>query len=147
MKTIITNGCFDLFHAGHLSFLERCRFLGDRLIVGVDSDKNVLKQKRRCVTPENERLAVISALKCVDYACLFEGPAYGFFVPFISSGVDESFYYLKGSDRSLATMDQDDRFFLEQKGVKIIFIPRIERHSTSALISKIIKEGVDLSGS
>jgi D-beta-D-heptose 7-phosphate kinase/D-beta-D-heptose 1-phosphate adenosyltransferase len=65
---VFTNGCFDLFHAGHLHFLEECRKLGDALVVSVNEDDSVraLKGDGRPVIPFMERCAILQALPCVD---------------------------------------------------------------------------------
>ncbi|EMW0253547.1 adenylyltransferase/cytidyltransferase family protein [Campylobacter jejuni] len=70
MKNVITFGTFDLFHYGHLRILERAAFLGDKLIVGVSSDSlNFAKKHRYPIYSEQERLNIISSLKCVS--CVF----------------------------------------------------------------------------
>ncbi|EIT3184699.1 adenylyltransferase/cytidyltransferase family protein [Campylobacter jejuni] len=70
MKNVITFGTFDLFHYGHLRILERAASLGDKLIVGVSSDSlNFAKKHRYPIFSEQERLNIISSLKCVS--CVF----------------------------------------------------------------------------
>ncbi|EAK4033944.1 glycerol-3-phosphate cytidylyltransferase [Campylobacter jejuni] len=70
MKNVITFGTFDLFHYGHLRILERAASLGDKLIVGVSSDSlNFAKKRRYPIYSEQERLNIISSLKCVS--CVF----------------------------------------------------------------------------
>lgn len=67
MTTVITFGTFDVFHVGHLRILERARSLGDRLLVGVSTDKmNFDKKGRNPVYSEGERMAIIRALRFVD---------------------------------------------------------------------------------
>ena len=73
-KTIVfTNGCFDLLHAGHVTYLERAKRLGDLLVIGVNSDASVrrLKGPSRPLTGEKDRLRVLAALEAVDYVTLF----------------------------------------------------------------------------
>ncbi|HEG3901404.1 TPA: adenylyltransferase/cytidyltransferase family protein [Campylobacter jejuni] len=70
MKNVITFGTFDLFHYGHLRILERAASLGDKLIVGVSSDSlNFAKKHRYPIYSKQERLNIISSLKCVS--CVF----------------------------------------------------------------------------
>lgn len=70
VKNVITFGTFDLFHYGHLRILERAASLGDKLIVGVSSDSlNFAKKHRYPIYSEQERLNIISSLKCVS--CVF----------------------------------------------------------------------------
>jgi len=67
-KTIITYGTFDLLHIGHLSLLERARDMGDRLIVGVSTDKFNLGKGKKTFIPFEQRIELVAALKCVDVA-------------------------------------------------------------------------------
>ena len=71
---IFTNGCFDLLHIGHVTYLQEAAELGDVLIVGVNSDRTVrqLKGIQRPIVPENERAAVLAALDCVDHVVIFD---------------------------------------------------------------------------
>ena len=74
-RVVFTNGCFDLFHAGHLALLHRCADLGDTLVVGINSDSSVerLKGPERPLVPERERAALLGALNCVDAVVIFSG--------------------------------------------------------------------------
>ena len=69
-----TNGCFDLFHAGHLRSLRQARDLGDILVVGVNSDESVrgLKGPGRPLVPQEDRAELLAGLVCVDYAVIFD---------------------------------------------------------------------------
>lgn len=72
---VFATGCFDLFHAGHLSFLEQAKALGDKLIVGVHTDEWIEESKGiEPILPLCHRLRVISGLKCVDVAFPIAGP-------------------------------------------------------------------------
>jgi D-beta-D-heptose 7-phosphate kinase/D-beta-D-heptose 1-phosphate adenosyltransferase len=73
-RVIMTNGCFDLLHAGHVTYLQQARALGDRLIVAVNSDDSVkrLKGESRPINGLQERMTVLSALACVDWVVAFE---------------------------------------------------------------------------
>ncbi|HUP57691.1 MAG TPA: D-glycero-beta-D-manno-heptose 1-phosphate adenylyltransferase [Bdellovibrionota bacterium] len=72
-KVVFTNGCFDLVHKGHVSYLERARTLGSQLVVGVNGDASVrrLKGKGRPVNPLADRLDVLAALEAVDFVTWF----------------------------------------------------------------------------
>ncbi len=72
-KLVFTNGCFDLLHPGHVDLLQRARALGDRLIVGLNSDESVraLKGPTRPIWNEQERAAMLLALRCVDQVVIF----------------------------------------------------------------------------
>jgi D-beta-D-heptose 7-phosphate kinase/D-beta-D-heptose 1-phosphate adenosyltransferase len=73
-KVVLTNGCFDILHAGHVEYLKQARALGDRLVVLVNSDESVrrLKGSDRPLNGWQDRMAVLAALDCVDWVCGFE---------------------------------------------------------------------------
>jgi D-beta-D-heptose 7-phosphate kinase / D-beta-D-heptose 1-phosphate adenosyltransferase len=73
-RIIMTNGCFDLLHAGHVTYLQQAKALGDRLIVAVNSDASVKKLKgdSRPINGLQERMTVLAALACVDWVVAFE---------------------------------------------------------------------------
>jgi len=73
-KIVFTNGCFDILHAGHVSYLKLARSFGDFLVLGLDSDKSIKKIKGpdRPVVEENQRAIVLSALSCVDCIVIFD---------------------------------------------------------------------------
>ena len=73
-RLVVTNGCFDILHAGHVTYLAAARELGDGLLVGLNSDASVraLKGAGRPVNPEGDRATVMAALAAVDGVCLFE---------------------------------------------------------------------------
>jgi rfaE bifunctional protein nucleotidyltransferase chain/domain len=74
MKIVFTNGCFDIIHRGHVTYLQKARDLGDCLVVGLNSDASVkrIKGQDRPVNGEAARAAVLGALRCVDHVVLFE---------------------------------------------------------------------------
>jgi D-beta-D-heptose 7-phosphate kinase / D-beta-D-heptose 1-phosphate adenosyltransferase len=74
LRVVLTNGCFDLLHVGHISLLEQARRMGDRLIVAVNSDRSVrgLKGRRRPVVREHDRALVLAALSAVDAVVVFD---------------------------------------------------------------------------
>jgi rfaE bifunctional protein nucleotidyltransferase chain/domain len=73
-KIVFTNGCFDLIHVGHVRYLQKARVLGDRLVVGLNSDQSVrrIKDPARPLISEDQRAEVLAALECVDYVVLFD---------------------------------------------------------------------------
>jgi len=74
MIVVFTNGCFDIIHRGHVDYLNESRKLGDRLVVGVNSDESVrrLKGNDRPINCVQDRVAVLKALRCVDDVVVFE---------------------------------------------------------------------------
>jgi rfaE bifunctional protein nucleotidyltransferase chain/domain len=75
-KVVLTTGCYDVLHAGHVRHLERARALGTKLVVALNSDASVasLKGPARPVNPVGQRRAVLEALRCVDEVRVFDGP-------------------------------------------------------------------------
>jgi D-beta-D-heptose 7-phosphate kinase/D-beta-D-heptose 1-phosphate adenosyltransferase len=73
-RVVFTNGCFDIIHAGHVTYLEQARELGDRLIVAVNSDESVrmLKGSGRPINPVDRRMAVLAGLEAVDWVVCFD---------------------------------------------------------------------------
>lgn len=72
MTVVFTNGCFDILHRGHVVYLEQSRALGDRLIVGINSDESVRQLKPgRPINKQEDRKAVLEALRCVDEVIIF----------------------------------------------------------------------------
>jgi len=73
-KIVFTNGCFDLLHAGHISFLETAKNFGDILILGLNSDRSVttLKGKERPINIQADRAYILAALEVVDYVVIFD---------------------------------------------------------------------------
>jgi D-beta-D-heptose 7-phosphate kinase/D-beta-D-heptose 1-phosphate adenosyltransferase len=75
-RVAFTNGTFDILHLGHVTYLQKARAAADILIVGVNTDRSVktYKDPNRPVNPEQDRIKVLTALACVDYAILFNEP-------------------------------------------------------------------------
>ena len=74
MTTVFTNGCFDLLHTGHVTYLEKAAALGDHLILGLNTDASVqrLKGETRPLVAEMDRARVVAALGCIDAVTLFD---------------------------------------------------------------------------
>jgi D-glycero-beta-D-manno-heptose 1-phosphate adenylyltransferase len=131
---VVVTGVFDLLHIGHLRFLEAARRLGDQLIVGVESDERVRRWKgsNRPIQTEDDRLALLRALRVVDDVFLITGER-----------VDPAYYaeLLRSFAARYIAVTADDPF-LEQKrdamraiGVELrVVTPRIENYSTSHLV-------------
>ncbi|MCE2502518.1 MAG: D-glycero-beta-D-manno-heptose 1-phosphate adenylyltransferase [Chlorobi bacterium] len=73
-RIVFTNGCFDILHLGHVTYLQQAALLGDKLIVGLNSDESVrrLKGEGRPILPQAERATLLAALRSVDYVSFFE---------------------------------------------------------------------------
>ena len=108
-RLVVTNGCFDLLHVGHVTYLETARNHGDALLLGLNGDDSVrqLKGPGRPVTPGDERAAV------------------------------QPDVYVKGGDYTLDTLNQDERRAVEQAGGRIVLIPFVPGKSTTSMLKKI----------
>lgn len=136
-RLVVTNGCFDLLHVGHVTYLEAARSRGDALLVGLNGDDSVrqLKGPGRPLNPEADRARVLAALACVDGVCIFPEMRA---TRFLSEAVPE--VYVKGGDYTLNTMDPDERRAIEAVGGHMEFIPFVPGHSTTALVQRIHPE-------
>ena len=133
-RLVVVTGVFDLLHIGHLRFLEGARRLGDRLVVGVESDARVRRWKgpKRPIQTEDDRMALVTALRVVDEVFLIEGER-----------VDPGYYahLLEPLHARYIAITADDPY-LEAKreamravGVELrVVTPRIENYSTSHLV-------------
>jgi rfaE bifunctional protein nucleotidyltransferase chain/domain len=135
-RLVVTNGCFDLLHLGHVTYLENARNQGDALLVGVNGDDAVrqLKGADRPLNEEAERAAVIASLQAVDGVCVFAERTATRFLAAAQPDV-----YVKGGDYSLETLNPEERRTVETAGGKIVIIPFVPGKSTTALLNKIAK--------
>lgn len=136
LKLVVTNGCFDLLHAGHVTYLETARNHGDSLLVGLNSDESTrkLKGEGRPVNPETDRVLVLAALESVSGVCIFSDKTATRFLAAAQPDV-----YVKGGDYTLETLNQDERRAVESAGGKIVIIPFLPGKSTTALLGKFSK--------
>jgi rfaE bifunctional protein nucleotidyltransferase chain/domain len=133
-KLAVTNGCFDILHLGHVTYLQEARAQGDALLVGLTSDANVQKLKGpgRPVNNENDRAAVIAALESVSGVYLFPELDARAFLEFAHPDI-----YVKGGDYTIDTINQDERRLLEGMGVKIVLLGGVPGRSTTGILEKI----------
>jgi rfaE bifunctional protein nucleotidyltransferase chain/domain len=137
-KTIVlTNGCFDLLHVGHIRYLQAARAMGDALIVGVNGDESVraLKGKGRPIIPERERAEVLIALASVDAAIIFPETTAHRLLSLVRPDV-----YVKGGDWKLpgeGGKTWPEAEHAQSVGARLARIPLAEGRSTSDIIAKI----------
>lgn len=133
-KLVVTNGCFDILHPGHVTYLEAARNLGDALLVGVNSDDATrqLKGPNRPVNSENDRATVLAALESVAGVCIFMEKTATRFLERAQPDI-----YAKGGDYTLETLNQDERRAVEAAGGLIKIIPFVPGKSTTAILEKI----------
>ena len=127
-RLVVTNGCFDILHLGHVTYLEAARNLGDMLLVGLSGDSSVqqLKGPNRPVNNEQDRALVLAALESVDGVCIFAEKTASRFLSLAQPTI-----YVKGGDYTLETLNQEERGIVEQAGGKIVLIPFVPGKSTT----------------
>jgi D-glycero-beta-D-manno-heptose 1-phosphate adenylyltransferase len=131
-KIVTTNGCFDLIHTGHVSYLREAASLGDILIVGINSDKSVqnLKGPGRPVQKEKDRALIIGSLKMVDYTFIFTEPDPKKFLQIIKPDI-----HVKGGDYTPESLPE--REVVESNGGKIVIVSFVNGYSTTSIVNKI----------
>ena len=137
-KLVLTNGCFDLLHVGHVRYLQAARALGDALAVAVNGDESAraLKGEGRPLNSEADRAEIIAALECVDHVIIFADVRATRLLEKVRPAI-----YVKGGDYTQETLHAEERAALELAGAEIRILPFEQGHSTSNLIDKIKKLG------
>ncbi len=131
---VVTNGCFDILHTGHVTYLQAAREQGDALLVGLTSDENVaaLKGPGRPVNHQHDRAVVMAALQSVDAVHIFPERDARAFLTAVQPDI-----YAKGGDYTLDTINQDERRLLEGMGCKIVLLAPVPGQSTTATLRKL----------
>ena len=134
-KVVLTNGCFDILHVGHLRYLQEARRLGDVLVVAVNSDKSMrlIKDPGRPILAENERVALVSALRCVDHVVLFDEPDVSHVLEVLRPAI-----HAKGTDYTEQTVPERAKVLAYGGEVRIAGDPK--NHSTRDIIEQILKK-------
>ena len=133
-KVVMTNGCFDILHAGHTYILEESKKLGDILIVALNSDLSVkkIKSKNRPIVSELDRAYVLSCLSSVDHIILFDNESPEEIICEILPEI-----LIKGSDYNGKKVAGED--CLIRNGKKVVLIDLIEGKSSTSIIDKVSK--------
>lgn len=131
-QVVFTNGCFDIVHLGHIDYLEKARALGDRLVVGLNTDASVsrLKGPLRPVVQEYARARLIAALAFVDTVILFDEPTPQALIEALRPDI-----LTKGDDYTIETIVGAE--FVLANGGAVKTIPLVQGYSTTQLIEKI----------
>ena len=127
-KTVITFGTFDVFHVGHVRVLNRSAALGDRLVVGVSSDKlNFVKKGRHTVFSQEERLEIVANVKAVDAV-------------FIEESLEQKRDYVLEHQADILVMGDDwsGKFNHLSDICQVVYLPRTPSVSTTAIIEHIV---------
>jgi rfaE bifunctional protein nucleotidyltransferase chain/domain len=131
-RIVFTNGVFDILHPGHLRYLQAARSHGDVLIVGLNSDASVRRNKGplRPISPEAERAEVLAALACVDAVSVFDEDTPAEIIARVQPDV-----LVKGSDWPADRIVGRDA--VEARGGTVVLEPVEQGYSTSAIIDKV----------
>jgi len=132
---VFTNGCFDILHIGHLSYLEYAKSKGDILIIGLNTDKSIkaIKDDSRPINSEYDRAYILVSLAYIDAVILFDEDTPIKLINNIKPNV-----LVKGADYIEKQVIGSD--FVKSYGGKVVFAPYIENKSTTSVINKIINE-------
>ncbi len=133
-KTVVfTNGCFDILHCGHVSYLNFARGQGDVLILGMNSDASVKRNKGddRPINCEQDRAEVLAALECIDYVVLFNEDEPAALIETLLPDV-----LVKGEDWAHYVSGREA---VEAAGGKVVLARMVEGRSTTGTIEKVLK--------
>lgn len=124
---VLANGCFDLFHVGHIRYLRAAKKMGDILVVAINSDSSVrrLKGKGRPILPQKERVEILAAFSFVDYVTSFKEPTVSRVLLALKPDV-----HAKGSDYTRATVPERDTVRSYGGRVAIVGGPKVRNTST-----------------
>ena len=133
-KLVMTNGCFDLIHVGHVRYLEAARALGDALAVGVNGDQSVreLKGAKRPINSEHDRAEVLAALESVDFVTIFPELRVTRLLEAVRPAI-----YAKGGDYTAETLNAEEKNALEKIGADVRILPLEKGYSTSELLKNL----------
>ena len=140
-RIVFTNGCFDLLHRGHVTYLSRAKALGDLLVVGVNSDDGVraLKGPDRPINPLEDRMEVLAAMSCVDLVVAFDDPTPEPLIAALRPDV-----FVKGGDYTVDMLPE--AALVERLGGTVDILPYVEDRSTTGLVHRIHSDHADHGG-
>ena len=133
-RLVATNGCFDLLHAGHVTYLEQAATLGDVLLIGCNGDESVrqLKGPSRPLNSEADRALVLAALESVGAVAVFPEKRADNLLRLAKPDI-----YVKGGDYTPETLDADERAVVESGGGEVVIIPFVSGKSTTSIIERM----------
>jgi D-beta-D-heptose 7-phosphate kinase / D-beta-D-heptose 1-phosphate adenosyltransferase len=140
-RIVFTNGCFDLLHRGHVTYLSRAKALGDLLVVAVNTDAGVraLKGSDRPINPLEDRMEVLAALSCVDLVVAFDEPTPERLIAALRPDV-----FVKGGDYTVDMLPEAG--LVERLGGTVHILPYVEDRSTTGLLRRIRSDHADHGG-
>jgi rfaE bifunctional protein nucleotidyltransferase chain/domain len=133
-QLVLTNGCFDILHVGHVRYLQAARKLGAALVVALNGDASVrlLKGPSRPLNSELDRAEVLAGLGCVDFITIFHEPRVTGVIRAIRPQI-----YAKGGDYTVEALDPGERAALEEVGSAVKILELVEGKSTTSLLQKM----------
>ena len=133
---MLTNGTFDILHVGHVRYLQAARAMGDILVVGINSDASArgYKGPSRPVVPQDERAEIVAALRCVDYATIFDDPTAVRLVEALQPDI-----YVKGGDYD-GSKPLPEAEAVRAYGGEVRIVPFVPGHSASGIIGEMRRE-------
>jgi len=133
-KIVFTNGCFDILHPGHVSYLQKARQLGDTLIVGINSDRSVreLKGELRPILTQEERCQLLSGLESVNFITIFNESTPRELIRTLLPDI-----LVKGGDWGVEEIV--GREAVETAGGRVVSLPFEIGHSSSGIIERILR--------
>ena len=131
-KVVFTNGCFDVLHYGHVCYLADAKELGDKLVVGLNSDASVrrLKGETRPINGQKERATLLAALNCIDAVVVFDEDTPENLIKNIRPD-----FLVKGGDYTFETIVGAD--FVSSYGGSVKTIPLVENFSTTNILKRL----------
>ena len=133
-RLVLTNGCFDLLHVGHVRYLRAAAAVGDFLAVAVNGDESVevLKGAGRPLNVAEDRAEVLAALESVDFVTIFPALRATEVIEAVRPAI-----YVKGGDYTLESLDREEVAALKKAGAEIRTLPLVPEKSTSRLIERM----------
>lgn len=133
-RLVLTNGCFDLLHVGHVRYLQQAAKLGDCLTVAVNGDESVqaLKGPGRPLNGADDRAEVLAALECVDFVTIFPTVRATEVIEAVRPAI-----YVKGGDYTSESLDPEEVAALNKVGAEIKILPLVPEKSTTRLIERL----------
>ncbi len=131
-RIVFANGCFDMLHVGHVRYLEGAKALGDVLVVAVNSDEQVRKQKGadRPLIPQDQRAEIVGSLEAVDFVTIFDEPTVSELLLALKPDI-----HAKGTDYTVDTVPERD--VVRSYGGRVAIAGDPKEHSSSEMIEKV----------
>lgn len=130
---MFANGCFDVLHVGHIRYLQGAKSLGDLLVVGVNSDRQVavLKGPGRPIMPDTERAEMVASIAAVDFVTVFDEPTVENLLLALRPDV-----HAKGTDYTEETVPE--REVVRSYGGRVAIVGDPKNHSTSEILDRLV---------